>query len=116
MYLRNHRRRKDGKEHCYWSIAESKRCSGGRVVQRHVMYLGEINDAQREAWRQAIEVFDEGARQPRQLALFPAGQAVPVAARPYAVQVRLEAMQLHRPRQWGGCWLACQVYDDLELD
>ncbi len=69
------------------------------MVQRRVMYLGKINDAQREAWRQAIEVFDEGAQQPRQPALFPAGQAVPAAARPYAVQVRLEAMQLHRPQQ-----------------
>ncbi len=80
MYLRNHRRRKDGKEHCYWSIAESERCSGGRVVRRHVMDLGEINDAQREAWRQAIEVFDEGAQPPRQLALFPTGQAVPAGS------------------------------------
>jgi DNA-binding transcriptional ArsR family regulator len=32
--LRFARRRKDGKEHRYWSIVESRRCAGGRVVQR----------------------------------------------------------------------------------
>ena len=50
MYLRSNRRFKDGKEHRYWSIVESKRCSGGKVVQRQVLYLGEINDSQQEAW------------------------------------------------------------------
>src|ERR1700741_1653567 len=77
MYLRFTRRRKDGKEHRYWSIVESKRCAGGRVVQRPVLYLGEINDSQREAWCRVIEAFDEGSQQHRQLALFPAGQDVP---------------------------------------
>src|SRR5208282_1989463 len=50
MYLRPNRRFKDGKEHRYWSIVESKRCAGGKVVQRQVLYLGEINDSQQEAW------------------------------------------------------------------
>src|ERR1700692_3684408 len=54
MYLRFARRRKDGKEHRYWSIVESRRCAGGRVVQRPILYLGEINDGQREAWCPAI--------------------------------------------------------------
>ena len=70
MYLRFTRRRKDGKEHRYWSIVESKRCAGGRVVQRPVLYLGEINDSQREAWCRMIDGFDEGSQQHRQLALF----------------------------------------------
>src|SRR3712207_3419724 len=99
MYLRFTRRIKDGKEHRYWSIVESKRCAGGRVVQRPVLYLGEINDSQREAWCRVIEGFDEDSRQPRQLALFPAERALPDHAKAYGVQVRLEAMQLHRPRQ-----------------
>ena len=47
MYLRSNWRLKDGKEHRYWSIVESKRCAGGKVVQRQVLYLGEINDSQR---------------------------------------------------------------------
>src|SRR5271154_4363031 len=110
MYLRSNRRFKDGKEHRYWSIVESKRCAGGRVVQRQVLYLGEINDSQHEAWCRAIEAFDEESRQSTQLALFPADRTVPDHARHYGVQVRLAEMQLHRPRQWGACWLTCQLY------
>jgi hypothetical protein len=83
MYLRFTRRRKDGKEHRYWSIVESKRCARGRVVQGPVLYLGEINDSQREAWCRVVDAFDEGSQQHRQLALFPAGQGVPEHARGY---------------------------------
>ena len=116
MYLRFARRRKDGKEHRYWSIVESRRCTGGRVVQRPVLYLGEINDGQREAWCRQIEAFDEASGRHRQLALFSAEQAVPDHAKGLGVQVRLDAMELHRPRQWGACWLACHLYKQLELD
>jgi Transposase DDE domain len=116
MYLRFTRRKKNGKEHRYWSIAESKRCAGGRVVQRPVLYLGEINDSQHAAWSRVIEAFDEESQRPRQLALFPAGRAVPDHAAGFGVQVRLDAMELHRPRQWGACWLACHLYEQLELD
>jgi transposase len=116
MYLRCNRRLKDGKQHCYWNIVESKRCAGGKVVQRQVLYLGEINDNQREAWCRVIEAFDEDTQQSRQLALFPADRALPDYARGLGVQVRLNAMQLHRPRQWGACWLACQLYEQLGLD
>ena len=30
--------------------------------------------------------------------------------------MRLEAMELHRPRQWGACWLACHLYRELGLE
>jgi transposase len=116
MYLRSTRRIKDGKEHRYWSIVESKRCAGGRVVQRPVLYLGEINDSQREAWCRVVEAFDEEDQRHRQLALFPSERPLPDHAKGYGVQVRLEAMELHRPRQWGACWLACHLYEQLELD
>jgi hypothetical protein len=116
MYLRFARRRKDGKEHRYWSIVESRRCAGGRVVQRPVLYLGEINDSQHAAWCRVIEAFDEGSGRYRQLALFPAERSVPDQATGFAVQVRLDAMELHRPRQWGACWLACHLYEELQLD
>lgn len=115
MYLRCNRRLKDGKEHCYWNIVESKRCAGGKVVQRQVLYLGEINDSQREAWCEVIEAFDEGTQRATQLALFPAERALPEHARGYGVQVRLDRMELHRPRQWGACWLACTLYEQLGL-
>jgi transposase len=116
MYLRCNRRFKDGKEHRYWNIVESKRCAGGKVVQRQVLYLGEINDSQREAWCRVIEAFDEQSQQRTQLALFPAQGEVPEYARDYAIQVRLDRMELHWPRQWGACWLACHLYEQLQLD
>ena len=116
MFLRFNRRFKDGKEHRYWNVVENKRCGGGKVVQRQVLYLGEINDGQREAWCDLIEAFDEGSQRHRQLALFSADRAVPAFAEGYGVQVRLEAMELHRPRQWGACWLACRLYAQLGLD
>ena len=114
MYLRFALRRRNGKEYRYWSIVESKRCAGGRVVQRPVLYLGEINDSQHAAWCRLIKTFDEESQRHQQLALFSA--AVPEHAKGYGVQVRLDAMQLHRPRQWGACWLACHLYEQLELD
>ena len=116
MYLRFARRRKDGKEHRYWSIVESRRCAGGRVVQRPVLYLGEINDSQHAAWCRVIEGVDEGSGRHRQLALFPADRTVPDHAKGFGVQVRLDAMELHRPRQWGACWLGCHLYEQLQLD
>jgi transposase len=116
MYLRFARRIKDGKEHRYWSIVESKRCAGGKVVQRPVLYLGEINDSQHASWCRVIEALDEDNQRYRQLALFPADRGVPARATGYGVQVRLEAMQLRRPRQWGACWLACEIYEQLQLD
>jgi transposase len=116
MYLRCNRRIKDGKEHRYWNIVESKRCAGGKVVQRQVLYLGEINDSQHQAWCRMIEAFDEQSQQRMQLALFPAEKELPEYAEGYGVRVRLEAMELCRPRQFGACWLACHLYEQLALD
>ena len=86
------------------------------MVQRPILYLGEMNDGQREAWCHQIEAFDEASGRHRQLALFPAEQAVPNHAKGFGVQVRLDGMKLHRPRQWGACWLACHLYEQLQLD
>lgn len=112
MFLRCNRRKKDGKNHDYWSVVETRRCSDGRIVQRQVLYLGEINASQREAWRKTIEVQDAGTR--RQVALFPAG-SMPVDDVD-AIGVRLSELRLQRPRQWGACWLALQLWQQLELD
>src|SRR5947209_2576902 len=116
MYLRSNRRIKDGKEHRYWNIVESKRCSGGKVVQRQVLYLGEINDSQHQAWCRVIEAFDEKTQERRELALFPAERELPEYAEGYGIKLRLEGMELHRPRQFGACWLACHLYEQLALD
>jgi hypothetical protein len=115
MFLRAHRRVKDGKEHRYWSIVENRRVRGDRVVQRQVLYLGEINDSQRAAWCRTIEVFDDEQSQSRQLAIFPEDRQAPTLACE-VVQIRLSDLQLHRPRQWGACWLACQLWEQLALD
>ena len=112
MFLRCNRRVKDGKAHEYWSVVENRRVSDGRIVQRQVLYLGEINASQREAWRKTIEVHDEGTR--RQVALFPAG-SMP-ADDVDALGVRLNELRLERPRQWGACWLALDLWQQLELD
>src|SRR5512136_1946261 len=115
MFLKCSVRRKDGKAHRSWSIVESRRLAGGQVTQRHVLYLGEINDSQRAAWQKAIDVFDEHDGQLRQCALFPADRTPPRTDTP-AVQVRLAQLQLSRPRSWGACWLGDQLWRDLQLD
>jgi len=115
MFLRSQIRKKDGKTHTYWSVVENKRLHDGRILQRQVLYLGEVNDSQREAWRKTLDAFVEGEDTPRQIALFPHDRPVPVDdAR--VVQIRLRDLTLHRPRQWGGCWLALELYQQLGLD
>jgi hypothetical protein len=116
MFLRKTPRKKDGKTHDYWSVVENKRVAGGRVVQRHVLYLGEINSSQAAVWRKAIEVLDDDAGHPRTLALFPEDRCAGIAPDRSVVQLRLSDMRLCRPRQWGACWLAGQLWRELELD
>jgi hypothetical protein len=116
MFLRKTPRKKDGKTHDYWSVVENKRVAGGRVVQRHVLSLGEINSSQAAVWRKAIEVLDDDAGQPRTLALFSEDRCEGVAPDTSVVQLRLSDMRLCRPRQWGACWLAGQLWRELELD
>lgn len=114
-YLHCHHRFKNGKDHCAWSIAEKVKTRRG-WVQRHLLYLGEINDSQKASWTKATEVFDAVLGQTRELALYPADRAVPEHATDYGVQVRLDQFELRRPRQWGACWLACELWDQLKLD
>ena len=115
MFLRKTERRKDGKTHLYWSVVENRRLDTGRVVQRHVLYLGEINSSQAEAWRKAIEVFDENAGRSRTLALFPEDRCT-LAEGGDVIRLRLSEMRLRRPRQWGACWLAGVLWRELRLD
>jgi transposase len=115
VYLKCHRRFKDGKEHRYWSIAEKRRCADRRIVDRHVLYLGEINDSQKEEWIRCIEAFDVAGQRQRRLALFPADRPVPARAREYSVQVCLGEFRLERARQWGACWAFCQLWEELQL-
>ena len=104
MFVRCKKRFKDGKEHRYWSVVENVRVRGGRVVQRQVLYLGEINDSQRAAWCRSIKVM-EGKSRSRQMALFPEDREAP-ALNCEVVKINVAEVALHEPRQWGACWLA----------
>jgi hypothetical protein len=115
MFLRSHRRIKDGKEHRYFSIEESRRLQSGRVAQRRVLYLGEINDSQQAAWRKTLEVFDEQRQDYTTLSLFPEDRPIPAEAVD-SVQVKLSEMKLRRARPYGNCWLGCELWRQLELD
>src|SRR6202022_1062588 len=116
MFLRCNVRRKDGKQHRYWSVVENTRVARGPVVQRHVLYLGEINDMQELEWRRSIEVLEEGAARPRTLSLFPEDRCEGLLADSSIVRVKLSELRLRRPRQWGACWLALLLWRELQLD
>lgn len=115
MFLRSHRRSKDGKEHRYYSIEESRRLQSGRVTQRRVLYLGEINDSQQAAWRKTLQVFDEQQQSYTTLSLFPEDRSISADAAD-SLQVKLSEMQLRRARPYGNCWLGCELWRQLELD
>jgi hypothetical protein len=116
MFLRATTRKKDGEEHRYWSVVESRRVAGGRVAQRHVLYLGEINSSQELAWRKSIEVLEDGEPAPRTYALFPEDRCEGSLPDESIVRLKLKAMRFHRPRQWGACWLALHLWHTLDLD
>jgi hypothetical protein len=123
MFLRAKTRTKDGKSHRYWSVVENRRLRGGRVAQRQVLHLGELNDAQCAGWVRTIEALGSSEEEEAkahgawQMALFPEDRAeLPVVSSCEAVRVRLDKISLERPRQWGACWLALHLWDVLELD
>jgi transposase len=115
LFLKCHERFKNGKQHRYWSLAENQRCAGGRIVQRQVLYLGEINDSQRRAWIKQIEIFDAQGQVYTTTALFPEDRLVPAEVG-HALQIRLSDFEVERPRQWGACWLVLWLWELLGLD
>jgi transposase len=115
MFLRSTNRKKDGKDHRYFSIVENRRLLGGKTTQRTVLYLGEINDQQQTAWRKTLEVFDENEQRYATVSLFPDDQPIPADAVD-SVQVRLSGLELRRPRVFGNCWLGCELWHQLGLD
>lgn len=115
MFLRTTNRRKDGKDHRYFSVVENRRLASGKTAQRTVLYLGEVNDNQQAAWRKTLEVFDEQQHYSRTLSLFPEDREIPADAAD-SLQVRLSELELRRPRRFGDCWLACAIWHQLGLD
>ena len=117
MFLRSTTRRKDGKEHRYYSVVESVRSSSSaRPHQRTLLYLGEINSEQQAAWAKAIEVFDVQNEDQQSFSLFPSDKPLPAPLSSPALQIRVDQYELNRPRQFGACWLACELWRSLHLD
>jgi transposase len=114
MFLRSTNRKKDGKSHRYYSVVENQRVSGDKTVQRTVLYLGEINDSQQTEWRRTLEVFDEDKQQTRNLSLFPDDRELPAETLD-SLQVNLAGLELRRPRPFGKCWLASELWRQLGL-
>jgi len=115
MFLRAKNRFKDGKKHRYWSIVENRRIQGERIVQRQVLHMGEINDSQKTTWCKTIDVFQEDKSESKQIAIFPEDRQAPLLECD-VVHIRLNEIQVHNPRQWGACWLACLLWDQLNFD
>ncbi|MDQ2900131.1 MAG: IS1634 family transposase, partial [Acidobacteriota bacterium] len=115
MFLRSTNRNKDGKDHRYFSIVENRRLPGGKTAQRTVLYLSEINDRQQAARRKTVEVFDEAEQRYTTMSLFPDDREVPADALD-SLQIRLSGLELRRPRVFGSCWLACELWQQLGLD
>ena len=114
MFLRSIHRKKDGKDHRYFSIVENHRLASNKTVQRTVVYLGEINDEQQAAWRKTLSVFDEKEQEYSNLSLFPDDREIPADAVD-SVQVKLSSLELRRPRVFGSCWLGCELWRQLGL-
>ena len=115
MFLRSTVRKKDGKTHRYFSVVENRRLPGSRIVQRRILYLGEINDQQQAAWRSTLKVFDEDEQDYRTTSLFPDDREVPADVLD-SIQVKLSGLELRRPRSFGACWLGCELWQQLGLD
>jgi len=114
MFLRSTKRKKDGKEHRYWSVVENVRHAAGPVHQKTLLYLGDLNDSQRADWTKVLAVFNTDSGQTETRSLFPSDRTPPTAAP--SLSLCLADYQLSHPRQYGACWLACDLWRQLGLD
>jgi transposase len=113
MFLREHQREKDGKQHSYWSLVETVRTPDG-PRQRTLCYLGELNGSAQARWLKTIEVFNEQGES-RQLKLFPS-EVEPPEDDPNVARVLLNRVRLERSRQFGNCYVGLELWKCLELD
>ncbi|MBN1766065.1 MAG: IS1634 family transposase [Sedimentisphaerales bacterium] len=115
MYLKKHQRKKNGKYNTYYSIAEKRKVSRGRYVEKMVLYLGEISDSQKKSWEKSIEIINED-NQPVRKSLFAYDQDNHICQDVNTIPIKLSAMKLENPRSFGDCWLGCQIWEMLGLD
>jgi transposase len=115
MFLRSYKRKKNGKWHEYFSVVENRRVARGKTLQRTVLYLGEITGSQEDAWRKTLQIFDQDTGKTLTKSLF-ADYSEIANHDTDSIKVKLSQMRLCRPRTFGGCWLGCQLWQQLGLD
>jgi transposase len=113
MFLRSHARKKDGKQHTYWSLVETVRTPDG-PRQKTLCYLGELNNSAQARWLTTVEVFNQQG-EAQQLKLFPSN-VEPPADDPQVARVLVNKVRLERARQFGSCFLGLELWKRLELD
>ena len=115
MFLRRFERRKNGKPHSYWALAESYRTAKGSR-QRIVAYLGELTESEQDGWAKLGSHFDGEAKARRpQLTFFdPPRRDEPRDDEP--LLVKLSSIRLERTRDFGDVWLAWGLWRMLGLD
>lgn len=112
MFLRQHGRIRNGKEHSYWSLVETVRTADG-PRQRTLCYLGELNGSAHGRWQRTIEVFNEQGES-TQLKLFPA--ELEVADDAHVARVLVNKVRVERTRRFGDCYLGLELWKRLQLD
>jgi transposase len=115
MYLKTHKRKKNGKYHEYYSIAEKRKISRGRYVEKIVLYLGEISDSQKKSWQKSIKILNENNK-PSYKSLFAIDNETQAYYDVDTIPVKLSKMKLSKPRTFGDCWLGCEIWNQLGLD
>ncbi len=111
MFLREHQRFKDGKEHGYWSLVETIRTADG-PRQRTLCYLGELNSSAHARWQKTVEVFNEQG-ETTQLKLFSSEAEVPDD--PNVARVLVKKVRVERTRRFGDCYLGLELWKQLGL-
>ena len=111
MFLREHQRLKDGKEHGYWSLVETLRTADG-PRQRTLCYLGELNSSAHARWQKTVEVFNEQG-ETTQLKLFPS--EAEASDDPNVARVLVKKVRVERSRRFGDGYLGLELWKQLEL-
>ena len=115
MFLRRYERRKNGKPHTYWALAESYRTAQGSR-QRIVAYLGELTADEQDGWARLSSHLNGEAnvRRPPRTLFDPPRCDERRDDEP--LLVKLSSIRLERIRDFGDVWLAWGLWRMLGLD
>jgi len=81
------------------------------AMQRTVLYLGEITTTT-SGWRKSLSVLMNSTKYAN-LSLFLTTASSRDAVD--SLQVKMSGLELRRPRRFGSCWLACELWQQLGL-